>query len=340
MQKKKINILELTQQQIVEKLNNLHLPKYIASQIYNWIYQKYVTDFSLMTNISKQNQEILEKTFITNNIKSYTTFTSQKDETKKYLVTLIDNLQIEMVVIPGKNYQTLCISSQCGCPLKCKFCLTGKLGLKRNLSTAEIISEVILVKKENQKINHIVFMGMGEPFLNFENVINSLNIITDKQGLDFSKRKVTISTVGVQESIQKLIDEKIYLNLALSIGHVNSEKRIQIMPIEKHSPLFEITKLLKKYLSLHNRKLTLEYTLLEKFNDSKYDLEGLINIAKFLNAKINLINLNPHEEIPFKPVTNDKLKEIKFYIEKKYKNVTIRISKGQDISAACGQLTN
>ncbi|MBT3261836.1 23S rRNA (adenine(2503)-C(2))-methyltransferase RlmN [bacterium] len=333
----KINLLDLDSSKLTQKISELALPVFTTKQIYQWIFQKHVLDFDLMTNISQKNRLILKQHFQINNIKDQKKITDQ-DNTQKYTLTLEDNHKIEMVSLPEKKYHTLCVSSQCGCPLNCQYCVTGLTGFQRDLKRSEILLQLLLALQDNQNINHIVFMGMGEPLLNVNQVLNAIKDITNPQKFNFSKRKITVSTSGIITGIQTLIQKNISLNLAISIGHPVAEKRRFIMPVEKNNPLKKIIPLLKEYLKIHNRKLTLEYTLLKGFNDQETTISELVNIAKFLSAKINLINLNPHPLIKYQPISGPEIIKIKKYIENQRVSVTIRYKKGHKINAGCGQL--
>jgi 23S rRNA (adenine2503-C2)-methyltransferase len=197
---------------------------------------------------------------------------------------------------------------------------------------------VLLANSEGYTISHLVFMGMGEPLLNYTEVFNAIDQICDESTWQISKRKITVSTSGYLQGIQRLIKEERYINLAFSVGNADPLKRERIMPIEKRNPLMKVVKAIHEYQQMHNRKLTLEYTLLEDENDSPFAISGLINLAKYLNAKVNLINLNPHPKIPFKPVAISKILAIQRRIKAEKVTATVRYEKGQDITAACGQL--
>ncbi|MFC1771214.1 23S rRNA (adenine(2503)-C(2))-methyltransferase RlmN [Candidatus Margulisiibacteriota bacterium] len=339
MKKNKRYILDYTITQLTGYLNKLGLKSFLAKQIFDWIYKKHKCDFADMTNISQQNREILAKEF---NILPFSLAEekiSEDESAVKYKFALNDGFFIETVILKEKNYYTCCISSQAGCSLGCRFCVTGLTGFKRNLKASEIIGQVLFAYTQGYPISHIVFMGMGEPLLNLDEVLRSINIFTDPLAFNISKRKITVSTIGILSSIKRLIEEDLVLNLALSIGSANPIKRESLIPAEKNNPLLQVINCLSEYQKKHNRKLTLEYTLIQDHNDSDQDILELINLAKFLKAKVNLINLNPHPKINFKPVTAEKLQNIKNRIAKNNVIVTIRFKKGQDICAACGQLS-
>jgi 23S rRNA (adenine2503-C2)-methyltransferase len=338
MMDKKENILNYTLEELRAALLKIGLKPYLAKQIYDWIYKKFVIDFNEMSNISKTNREMLISKFNINALEMIETNISRDKAAIKYKFKLIDNSEIETVVLNEKKYYSLCISSQVGCPLGCKFCVTGMKGFKRNLTVSEIIGQVIYACEQGYQISRIVFMGMGEPMLNYDAVLKAIDILNREEGLHISKRKMTVSTIGIIDSLKRLIEDDKVLNLALSIGSVNPIKRKFLMPVEKDNPLLQIITTLNEYQKNHNRKLTLEYTLIKDQNDSFNDIQELANIAKYLKAKINLINLNPHPDIPFKPIPSKRLSEIKEALLKMGVITTIRFSKGADIAGACGQL--
>ena len=335
---KKRYLLNYTLPELKELILELGLQRFVADQLFQWIHKKFVFDFNDMSNLSKKSREILEKNFIVQPMKEVKCFHSAEENASKTIFSLSDNLSVESVILREKNYYTLCVSSQVGCPVDCKFCLTGVAGFKRNLEVSEIVFQILSANQKGYPISNLVFMGMGEPLLNYKNVLKAIGLLTSEEGCDISKRKVTVSTAGYMAGIQKLINDEVYLNLAFSVGSTHPLKRIKFMPIEKRNPIVDVSRLLHSYLKLHNRKLTLEYTLLQGVNDSKSDIDGLANLALFLNAKINLINLNPHEKINFDPISSTKLNWFKDQLRQKGARVTVRYRKGQDITAACGQL--
>ncbi len=338
MKTPKKDVLGLSLAELTEEIKSLGMPGFIAKQVYEWVFKKYRSEFSDMPNISKMNRDKLAAHFVINRFLSTQAISSGDGYAKKYIFELSDHAKIESVVLREKTYNTLCISSQCGCAVDCKFCLTGVAGLKRQLAPSEIVNQILYAFQDNEPISHLVFMGMGEPLLNFEAVFKAIEIINSEEGFNIGKRKITVSTSGILRGLQKLLDHEICINLALSIGNAIPSKRIGLMPIEKTNPLTDVINMVAEYQKTHNRKLTLEYTLIEGRNDAPEDIKELINLAKYLKAKINLINLNPHPKIPLKPISNEKMDAIKSTILAERVPVTIRFRKGQDISAACGQL--
>ncbi len=316
----------------------LGLRSFVAKQLLEWVYQKDVLAFSEMTSLSKVNQSKIANAVSTSLFLDSQVVPSSDDLAKKVICTLEDRKKVEYVILKEKEYYTLCVSSQVGCPVDCKFCVTGVAGYKRNLTAAEIVMQIVHARKIGYDIKNIVFMGMGEPLLNYDNVFKAIDILTAEWGYNMSKRNITVSTSGYLTNINRLIAEKRYINLAFSVGSADPQTRIKIMPIEKRNPILYVARKLYQYLKLHNRQITLEYTLLNNVNDSDYEIKSLINLAKYLDAKINLINLNPHSKLPFEPVSSKKILMIKNKLKYANTKVTVRFKKGQDIAAACGQL--
>ena len=314
------------------------IQKFVAHQVFDWVYKKHVDTVSKMVNISIANRETLEQAFEFRPFKTVDSITSKEELAIKNLCHLNDEKIVECVILKQKTYNTLCISSQVGCPVDCKFCLTGVMGFKRQLTASEIIAQVALAFSMGHPISNIVFMGMGEPLLNYKAVFQAIEHLCSEDTYNMSKRKITVSTSGYIQGINQLIKDENYISLAFSVGSADPIKRRRFMPTEIRNPIIEFVKVLKTYQNMHNRKLTLEYTLLEGKNDSDYDIRSLISLSKYLDAKVNLINLNPHEKIPFKPVSTKVLLKIKDTIAAANCPVTVRYKKGQDITAACGQL--
>ncbi len=315
-----------------------NFPTYLLSQVKEWVVQKHVIDFNDMSNISKANRIKLSQTLTINPFTSIQVLPASDGSATKYIFEVSPHVYIEAVAIQEKGYETLCISSQAGCPVNCTFCLTGVSGLKKNLTITEIVSQLAIVKSKGHNITHVVFMGMGEPLLNLKSVLPALDWLQEDWGFNLSKRFITVSTSGYLAGIDHLIKHEVNLNLAFSVGAANPQIRETIMPIEKRNPITEVSQKLLMYSKQHNRKLTLEYTLLNKVNDTDDCAQQLVNLAQYLNAKVNLINLNPHPKIPFSPVSNSKLLKFKNSLLAQNIRTTVRYSKGQDVIAACGQL--
>lgn len=333
------NLKYYSQKDIEEIIKYENLPLYRAKQLIHWIYKKHASSVEEITEWPKILRENFSKKYYIGNI-SLIERKISKDGTEKFLWELEDKEKIESVLISDKNRLTLCISSQVGCPLKCRFCLTGKIGFKRNLYTWEIVDQFIqvskLIKAENKKITNIVFMGMGEPLLNFENVIESLWRF--KYLLEFSPRRITISTAGIIPAIKELPNKAPSVKLAISLNAADEKTRDYLMPINKRYPLHELLKTLRQYPLKPRQRITFEYVMLKGINSSETDALRLAEILKGIKSKINLIPFNPWEGCEFeKPEDWEIIKFQEILVSKGY-SVFIRKSKGKDILAACGQL--
>ncbi len=314
--------------------------KFRATQIFNWIYDKGIFDFNLMSNISKKDREALSKTFSIY-IPEIPYILKSNDGTIKFSIKLKDNNIVESVLIPDDDRLTLCVSTQVGCRMGCKFCLTGKQKFIRNLEPHEIIDQVLVAKflllKKKIKITNIVYMGMGEPLDNIENTITSLKILNDDNGFNFSNRKITISTCGIYDKFKKLSDN-FDGNLAISLHSADNEKRTFLMPVNKKYPLEKLIEHCKKYPLKNRQRITFEYILIKDVNDSINDAEKLYKILKGIKAKINLIKFNEYPGSEFKAPDDKKVEEFQRYLFNKGLTALLRKSKGKDILAACGQL--
>ena len=320
------------------------MKKYVSSQIFSWLWKKSSLSIDEMTNLSLFNRDLLKKEFTINGIATDLEEESN-DGTIKSRFILHDKNLIEGVLIPQNKRMTACISSQVGCSLSCKFCATGKIGRIRNLSAGEIYDQVISIS--NQAINkydiplsNIVFMGMGEPLLNYKNVIQSINHLTSEEGLNMSPRRITLSTSGISKMIRRLADDEVKVNLALSLHAASEEKRNTIMPIGESNSLSSLRDSLKYYFSKLKKKVTYEYVLLKDINDGLEDAKDLYNFTKHVPSKINLIEYNSVEGLEYQKSSVEKTNIFIEFLEKKGLNVGVRRSRGEDINAACGQLAN
>ncbi|MBG90304.1 MAG: 23S rRNA (adenine(2503)-C(2))-methyltransferase RlmN [Actinobacteria bacterium] len=337
MSKKSI-LLDYSAIQLRERLKQTEIPAYVGDQCLDWVCQKHHLSFDKMANISKKNRALLAEMFDVHPFAKVEKVADSDDKAIKYILHLHDGPRVEMVVLKDPRYYSLCVSSQSGCPVDCKFCLTGVRGFKRQLSVAEILGQLLIAFSEGYPISRLIFMGMGEPLLNYEALIPALAMITSEKGFGIGQRKITVSTVGYLPGVKRLIKEQVYLNLAFSVGSTDPLIRRKIMPIQSRFSIAEMALVLHQYQGMHNRKLTLEYTLLKGVNESELEMKGLINLATYLDAKVNLINLNPHPEIPYQPVSSSRVYQLQGQLRKKGVSVTVRMRKGQDILAACGQL--
>lgn len=313
--------------------------KYAAGQIWNWIYRRSVYDFEEMTDISADLRNNMKTAHDFDNITIEESYTSS-DGTVKLLLRLYDGHLIECVIIPEKERVTLCVSSQVGCRFKCSFCATGRLGFTRNLTASEIVSQILISSDYiGKRITNVVYMGMGEPFDNYDVVIKSADIISDDSGLAIGKRKITISTFGHLEGIRKYIDEDVRYKLAISLHNPFDDQRSAVMPANRKYPLKDLFVLLEEYTEKSNRKVIFEYVLIKGFNDTEKHARELIKLLSRFPSKLNLIKYHSDpKNTDFNPVSKDSESEFMNIFKKVDFPVMFRKSRGEDIAAACGQL--
>lgn len=309
--------------------------RFRATQIFKWLYQKGARSFADMTNLSKELRQELEETAFISELSPEAVEVGD-DGTRKYLFALADGNAVESVLIPDEGRNTLCISSQVGCAMACEFCLTGTFRLTRNLTTAEIVNQVCAARRDAE-IRNIVLMGMGEPLHNLENVVRAIRIMIDGNGLQFSNRRVTVSTSGLVPEMAEL-GRQVTVNLAVSLNATTDELRDRIMPINRRYPLRELLKACKEFPLPSRRKITFEYVLLGGVNDTLEDARRLLRLISDIPNKVNLIPFNEHEGCGFKAPTRQSIDAFHRYLIDRHVTVITRESRGGDISAACGQL--
>jgi len=345
-------LIGLTKEEVIEELKIFNVEPYRSKQIWNWLYYFGKTSFNEMNNISKDLRQKLNENYIISRPKIDTNLIS-KDGTQKWLLEFRDNEKIEMVYIPEDDRGTLCISSQVGCPMNCKFCNTGKHGFVRNLTSEEIVQEVLVARDElkewenlNKKIgdgrtiSNIVVMGMGEPLLNYENIVKALKIINDPDGICFSNRRITLSTCGLVPQIKQLAND-LKVNLAISLHASTDEIRKKFMPVAEKYTIKEVMEACREYADkTSGRRITFEYIMIKDLNDTDEDAVRLISLVKKnrVPAKFNLIPFNPWRGCDFKPSTQERINKFAEIITKAKIPCPIRKARGQDIMAACGQL--
>ena len=331
------NIYNLTYEELEKFLIDNNEKKYRASQIFEWLYDKRVSSFSLMTNLSKDLILLLESSF---SISKLEIISEEKDiGVSKYLFKLFDGEHIESVLMRHNYGLSLCISSQVGCNMSCSFCESGRRKKVRNLNAYEMILQIMMIEELiNEKITHIVIMGIGEPFDNFDNLVRFIKIANFHKSLNIGSRHITVSTCGIVPKIYEFSKLPFQVNLAISLHAPNDELRNKLMPINKVYPLKELMRSVKDYISLTNRRVTFEYILLDDINDSKAHAKELCSLVKGLNCYINLIPYNENSNISYKKSKKDTIMNFYDIIKKENVNVTIRREFGSNISAACGQL--
>lgn len=339
---KKVDIRSLDLPQLQQHFTEMKEPVYRAKQVYQWLWEKSARSFEEMSNLSKTLRQKLDEGYVINTVQiSNAQFSN--DHTIKNAFRLHDNHIVEGVLIPTEDRMTACVSSQVGCSLTCKFCATGYMDRKRNLNADEIYDQVVLIDQQakqnyNIPLTNIVYMGMGEPLLNYANVLKSIDRITAPDGLNMSYKRITVSTAGIAKMIKKLGDDGAKFNLALSLHAANDEKRHEIMPITEHNSLAALADALKYYFHKTKNPVTYEYIVFNNFNDEIQDAMELVKFCKHVPCKVNLIEYNPIQFADFINAEGDKIDAFANYLRKHGVTTNIRRSRGKDIDAACGQL--
>lgn len=332
------DIKELSLKDLQDILEKWQRPSFYAQQIFSWIYKKGIVDFNKMTDLPSDLRNLLKENFyilgpkLDKRVKS-------RDGTEKFLFRLKDANLIESVIIPTETRVTGCISTQVGCKFRCSFCASGMYGFKRDLAIGEILDQVLYIKNNSHKrLTHLVFMGIGEPLDNYENLIKAIRIINSGYGFNIGARRITVSTCGLLPEIEKLSNENLQIELSISLHATNDQTRNFLMPINKKYPIKKIIKACHEYVKKTGRQITFEYILIKNINSHLQKAEDLVKILKGLNCKVNLIVYNPIEGSGFKPPNKIEVLYFNDYLKKAGINVTLRRPRGTDIEAACGQL--
>lgn len=336
----KVTINDKTLEELEELFLKEGYQKFRAKQVFRQIHVNKVNDFDQMTDLSKDMREELTQKFYFPSVKMENEFVSKIDSTKKYLLSLDDGNIIEAVFMDYESRKTICISSQVGCRMGCKFCASTKKGLERNLTAGEILEEVYELERINGDINNIVIMGIGEPLDNFKNITKFISLITDEKGRNLSHRSITLSTSGLVPKIYELADMDIDVNLALSLHYASDEKRRRYMPIANKYSISQLIKACDYYLDKTKRRVSFEYVVIDGVNNLDEDVNNLVSLFAGKNIHINLIPLNPIEEFAYGKPKNSALRDFRDKLSRKKLNATIRRSMGSDIDASCGQLRN
>jgi 23S rRNA (adenine2503-C2)-methyltransferase len=333
---------DLTRKDLATHLSKMGEKKFRATQLFKWLYQKGTDDFSRMSDISRLSQERFASAFLPASIRVLKTQQSQ-DGTEKLLYGLHDGYTVEGVLIPDTRRMTLCVSTQVGCKMGCTFCRTAKMGWVRDLSAGEIVDQVCQASKHlghNRKITNIVFMGMGEPFDNLDNVRKAIEILGYPEGFSFSHRRITVSTCGLVDKLNSLGEWTKRFRLAISLNAADNETRNRLMPVNQRFPIEKLLASCREITLRNRERVTFEYILLKGMNDSLKDAKTLARLLAPLKAKVNLIPFNETEGIPFKRTGKKEMLAFQAVLLKAHLTAIIRDSRGNDIAAACGQLSS
>jgi len=344
MQIEKKDIRALSKEQLRDFFVANQDKAFRGNQVYEWLWSKGAHSFDDMTNISKETRLMLENNFVINHIK-VDTMQRSSDGTVKNAVRLHDGLVVESVLIPTDTRTTACVSSQVGCSLDCNFCATARLKRMRNLEPGEIYDQVIAIDKEsrlyyNHPLSNIVFMGMGEPLMNYNNVLKAISMITSNEGLGMSPKRITLSTSGVPKMIKKLADDEVKFKLAVSLHSAIDEIRSRIMPFSANFPLSELRESLEYWYSKTKSKITYEYVVWKGINDNKESVDALVKFCKYVPCKVNLIEYNPIDDGEFQQASEESINAYIKALAAFDIVAKVRRSRGKDIDAACGQLAN
>ena len=344
MNTKKKDIRSLTKEQLRDFFVKNGDKAFRGNQVYEWLWNKSLHTFEDMTNISLETRTMLQENFVINHIE-VDSMQRSKDGTIKNGIRLHDGLIVESVLIPTEKRTTACVSSQVGCSLDCRFCATSRLKRMRNLNPDEIYDQVVAIDKQSQlyhnhRLTNIVFMGMGEPLMNYNNVIKSIDKITSPEGLGMSSKRITVSTSGVPKIIKKMADDQVKFNLAVSLHSAIDKVRTSIMPFNETFPLQDLAESLIYWYEKTQRQVTYEYVVWDGINDKKEDIKALINFCKHIPCKVNLIEYNPIDDGEFQQASSRAIDNYISNLEMHDIVVNVRRSRGKDIDAACGQLAN
>lgn len=335
----KTDIKSLSLEELQREMEQMGEKKFRAAQLYEWIHKKLARDFSEMTNLSLSLREKCREHFDLATLHSVQVQESKVDGTKKYLFELPDGNTVESVWMRYHHGNSVCISSQVGCRMGCRFCASTLGGLVRNLSAGEMLDQIYAVTLlTGERVSNVVVMGIGEPFDNMENLLKFIRMLTDERGQHISQRGITVSTCGLVPNIKKLAEEELQITLALSLHGVTDEKRKKLMPIAERYSISELMDVCRYYFERTSRRITFEYALAGGVNDTEEDAEGLIMLARFVHAHVNLIPINPVEERDYVPSAREAVRAFQAKLLQAGMNVTLRREMGRDIDGACGQL--
>jgi len=334
----KTNLKGLSRHELDQFIAGIGEKPFRSTQLWSWIYQKGVVTFDRMTNISKALRSKLDERAFVSSLQLVRKNVSPHSGTVKFLWGLEDGLRIESVYMPEKKRRTVCISSQVGCPLNCRFCATAKMGFARNLLPHEIIDQVISITREvGEKPTNVVLMGMGEPLLNYDHVLKALTIINDQEGITIGHRKITLSTAGMVPQLRRYTEEGHPFKLAISLNSTTNDQRSRLMPVNRQFPLKDLIQAAREYTRRRKKRLTFEYVLIKNINDTPADAERLLHLLQGIPCKVNLIAYNSTNQ-KFQRPTEEHIESFAEWIRPLCAPVTLRLSRGDDINGACGQL--
>ncbi len=335
-----INLKTLSKSELIQYVISWKQPTYRASQIWAWMYQKNVTDVDLMTNLPTQLRQKLKSEVWISQANLKTQSESKNDQSTKFLLEVANSESVEAVLMPDGNRNTICLSSQVGCAMNCAFCATGQMGFFRNLPVEGIVDQFLAIKKQflTTQITNVVFMGMGEPLANYQQVVSAVRILTDPDGIGMSPKRITISTVGLAPRIHQLAHEGLGCKLALSLNGTNDTIRAKLMPINHSYPIDQLLSALRSWVEITQTPATIEYVLIKGVNDSLTEAEDLCRLLKGLRCKINLIPFNPISGSDLCRPEVSQIEQFRDILTQHHRVAPIRYSKGRDIAAACGQL--
>ena len=338
------NLYDLSMDDLQSYLDSMGEPSFRAGQIWQGLYLQGWNDFKEFTNLPKELRDTLAEEFILGTLREEKVISSTDGSTRKFLYRLPDNLAIETVLMAYAERQTVCVSSQVGCAMGCAFCATGNMGFSRNLTRGEIIEQVVgsagLLVSENKRLTNVVLMGMGEPFLNYEAVLGAVKVLNDPEGFNMGMRRFTISTVGIVPGIRRFSNENSQINLALSLHAADDRSRSRIVPINKKYPIPEVMAACDEYLRKTNRRVTIEWALIQGFNDGPEQAHKLVKLLDGKLYHVNLIQLNPVEHYPGSPAEDESAASFQHILHQAGISCTIRLRRGIDIQAGCGQLAS
>ncbi|KAF2327246.1 23S rRNA (adenine(2503)-C(2))-methyltransferase RlmN [Flavobacterium daemonense] len=344
MQMEKKDIRALSKEQLRDFFVANNDKAFRGNQVYEWLWSKGAHSFDDMTNVAKATRSMLEDNFVINHIK-VDTMQRSSDGTVKNAVRLHDGLVVESVLIPTETRTTACVSSQVGCSLDCNFCATARLKRMRNLEPGEIYDQILAIDKEsrlyyNHPLSNIVFMGMGEPLMNYNNVIKAIDMVTSPEGLGMSPKRIMVSTSGIPKMIKKMADDEVKFKLAVSLHSAIDETRAKIMPFSKNFPLKDLREALEYWYRKTKSKISYEYVVWKGINDDKASVDALVKFCKYVPCKVNLIEYNPIDDGEFQQASEESIMAYIKALENIGVVVKVRRSRGKDIDAACGQLAN